>query len=391
MQPEPATGTLILPDYLIDNPGAPPKANWGVRVLDKRIDAVAPWDELLAAYPEDEQWRAPRQALSPGFIDAHTHLTALIGHGETTLSWSEILLRLDGEMVERTVESALYHNLRAGITGVGECLQAPDLLPGVLQQVAGAVESWGMRAALGYLASEQHSYEQGQAGLAENADLLEICNQQRRFRHIRAYVATENSSNTSDQLREEAEALAWDAEARCLFHTGRAEQSIFWVGGRGRVYTPLLDLRSLAEPVAWLILRRDDELVGLGSDGAIFDFFRVMRSARRQSRYEESRKPLPASLIWRLATTGGAEVLGLEKVGKLLPGWHADLQTIDLTFPSSVTTDNLYTQLLRYGSSQNVQAVMVAGQVLVMNGVVLGVDTAAVRERAIEAARRLNS
>jgi 5-methylthioadenosine/S-adenosylhomocysteine deaminase len=389
LQTDPPTGTLILPDYLIDIPGAPPRANWGVRVLAEHIDAVAPWETLIAAYPEDEQWRAPRQALSPGFVDAHTHLTALIGHGELTLSWREIALRLDREMVDRTIESALYHSLRAGITTVGECIQAPGLLPGILRQVAGVVESWGMRAALAYLASEDERYEQGQAGLAENADLLELCNQQRRYRNIQAYVAAENNESASDQLREEAEALAWDAEARCLLHTGRAEQIVFWIGGRGRVYTPLLDLRYLAEPVDWLLLSGEEESVGLGSDGAIFDFFRVMRSTRRQSRYQQSQKPLPASHIWRLATSGGAEVLGLENVGQLRPGWQADLQTIDLTFPSPVTAENLYAQLLRYGSSQNVQAVMVAGQILVMNGVVLGVDAAAVRERAIEAARKL--
>lgn len=390
LQPEPAAGTLILPDYLIDIPGAPPRESWGIRVLGEKIDATAPWDDLIAAYPEDEQWRAPHQALSPGFIDAHTHLTALVGHGEMTLSWPEIRVRLDEEIVERTVESALYHSLRAGITGLGECLQAPTLLPGVLRQVAGLVESWGMRAALGYLASEEYSYEQGQAGLAENAEPLELCNQERRYRNIHAYVAAEDSNNTSDELRDEAESLAWDADARYLFHTDRAEQTFYWIGGHGRVYAPLLDLRFLSEPVAWLILQGEDESVGLGSDGALFDFFRVMRGARRQGRYEHSPEALPASLIWRLATSDGADVLGLEKVGKLLPGWQADLQIIDLTFPSPVTEENLYSQLLRYGSSQNVQSVMVAGEVLVMNGVVLGVDAAAVRERAIAAAKRLS-
>lgn len=389
MSPDPTTGTLILPDYLIDIPGALPKAGWGVRVLGECIDATAPWDDLIAAYPDDEQWRTPRQALSPGFVDAHTHLTALIGHGETRLSWSEILLRLDTEMVERTVESALYHTLHAGVTTVGECLQAPVLLPGIGAQVAALVESWGTRGAVAYLASEQHDYEQGQAGLAENADLLEMCNQQKRFHRIVGYVAADGDRDSSDELREEAEALAWDADARCLFHTSRPEQVIFWIGGRGRVYTPLLDLRSVAETVSWLILHGDEESVGLGSDGSIFDFFRVMRSARRQSRYEHSPESLPASMIWRLATIGGAEVLGLEKVGKLLPGWQADLQIIDLTFPSPVTAENLYAQLLRYGSSQSVQAVLVAGQVLVLNGVVLGVDAANVRERGIAAARRL--
>ncbi|MBX3049962.1 MAG: amidohydrolase family protein [Caldilineaceae bacterium] len=390
MQTEPATGTLILPDYLIDIPGAPPKPRWGVRVIDDRIEATAAWDVLTTAFPEDDQWRLPRQAISPGFVDAHTHLTAVIGHGNTTQPWSDILLRLDKETVAAAIESGIYHSLSAGITGLGECLQAPALLPGVLAWEASLLEQWGIRAALGYQASELHSYEQGQAGLAENADLLELCNEQRRFQRIRAYVVAEGTSDSSGELREEAEALAWDAEARCLFHTGRPEQSIFWVGGRGRVYTPLIDLRDRTEAVEWLILSAQEEAVGLGSDGAIFDFFRVMRGARRQSRYNHRPEPSPASLIWRLATTGGAEVLGFEKVGKLLPGWQADLQAIDLTYPSPVTEDNLYAQMLRYGSSQSIQVVMVAGHILVMNGVVLGVDAAAMRERAIAAAQKLS-
>lgn len=389
MAPDPDTGTLILPDYLIDIPGAPPKVEWGVRVLGECIDAVAPWDELITAFPDDDRWRAPNQVLSPGFVDAHTHLTALIGHGATTLPWAEVLLRLDKQMVEQTIESALYHSLRTGITAIGECLQAPMLLPGILAQVAALVESWGMRGAVSYLASEEYSYGQGQGGLAENANLLDLCTRQKQFQRITGFVCADGGNQTSDEEREEAAELAEDADARLLVHTGQPEQIITWKGGRGRVYTPLLDLQSMADADAWLIVRDEDEPVGLGSDGAIFDFFRVMRSARRQGRYAQNQESLPASHIWRLATRGGATVLGLEKVGKLLPGWQADLQTIDLAFPAPVTAENLYDQLLRYGNAQSAQSVMVAGQMLVMNGVVLGVDAANVRARAIAAARRL--
>lgn len=88
-------------DYLIDIPGAPPKVEWGLRVLGKCINTVAPWDELITAFPDDDRWRTPDQVLSPGFVDAHTHLTALIGHGATTLPWSEVLLRLDERIVKR--------------------------------------------------------------------------------------------------------------------------------------------------------------------------------------------------------------------------------------------------------------------------------------------------
>lgn len=389
MATDSTSGTLILPDFLIDNPGAAPKSGWGVRVWGEHIDAVAPWDDLRAAFPEDDRWRAARQALCPGFVDAHTHLSALLGHGEMAHPWPELVQRLDAEMVESAIESALFQCLRAGITSIGECVEAPGLIPGLLLRVAALVESWGLRAAIGYLANERDSYEEGQAGLAENAELLEEANLLGRFLRVRGYAVADGSSESSDPLRDEAKALAWDADARCLLHTQRAEQEFVWKGGQGRVFTPLHELRSMAEPSSWLVVQETEEITGLGSDGAIFDFFRVMRSARRQGRFAHSPQPLPASLIWRLATRGGAEVLGLEKVGKILPGWQADLQTIDLTFPAPVNGENLYAQMLRYGSAQSVQSVMVAGQVLVMNGVVLGVDAAHVRERAIAAARRL--
>jgi len=388
LQPDPATGTLILPDFLIDIPGTPPKTGWGVRVLEEHIDAVAPWSQLVAAFPDDDHWRTPNQLLSPGFVDAHTHLTALIGHGSTTRPWSELLLQLDREMVNQTIESALYHSLRAGITAMGECLQAPRLLPGILAQVAALVESWGMRGAVSYLAGEENSDAQGHGALAENANLLDLCRQQ-QFQRITAFVAVDGSYDTRHGERARAGELAASADARLLVHTGRPEQFITWKGGRGRVYTPLLDLQSMSDADAWLVMQDEEEAVGLGSDGAIFDFFRVMRSARRQGRYADSQEPLPASHIWRLATSGGAAVLGLEKVGKLLPGWQADLQTIDISFPAPVTAQNLYDQILRYGNAQSVQSVMVGGKMLVMNGVVLGVDAANVRQRAIAAARRL--
>ncbi len=60
------TGTLILPDWLIDIPGSPPKRGWGVRVVGPQVEAVAPHDELRRQHPDDEVWEAPGQALAVG-------------------------------------------------------------------------------------------------------------------------------------------------------------------------------------------------------------------------------------------------------------------------------------------------------------------------------------
>ena len=57
------TSMLILPDFLIDNPGQPPRRSWGVRVHGDVIDTVAPNAELrrpLMAQPQI--WQALREA-----------------------------------------------------------------------------------------------------------------------------------------------------------------------------------------------------------------------------------------------------------------------------------------------------------------------------------------
>ena len=77
--------------------------------------------------------------------------------------------------------------------------------------------------------------------------------------------------------------------------------------------------------------------VGLGSDGYITDMFEVMRGAFLiHKAHRQDPRVMPANLVWQLATEGGARALGLEKVGRLAPGWQADLQLIDSTLPTPV-------------------------------------------------------
>jgi cytosine/adenosine deaminase-related metal-dependent hydrolase len=130
--------------------------------------------------------------------------------------------------------------------------------------------------------------------------------------------------------------------------------------------------------------------VGLGSDGYITDFFEVMRGAFLiHKAHRQDPRVMPAGVVWQLATEGGARAIGLERVGRLAPGWQADLQLIDAIFPTPTTVGNLYEQLLLYRNHTDVRAVMVAGQVRVRDGLVLGVDEPALRARVHRAAEAL--
>jgi len=130
--------------------------------------------------------------------------------------------------------------------------------------------------------------------------------------------------------------------------------------------------------------------VGLGSDGYINDFFEVMRGAFLIHKANQlNPQVVPAAEALYLATEGGAKSIGLEQVGRLEPGWAADLQIIDASFPTPMAAHNLYDQLVLWRNHTHVRDVMVAGQWRVRNGVVRNADLEAMRARVHNAAARM--
>jgi cytosine/adenosine deaminase-related metal-dependent hydrolase len=130
--------------------------------------------------------------------------------------------------------------------------------------------------------------------------------------------------------------------------------------------------------------------LGLGSDGYINDFFEVMRGAFLIHKAgQQSTTVMPADQVFYLATEGGAKTLGWDNVGRLAPGYQADLQLVDGLFPTPAAVYNLYDQLVLWRNHTHVREVMVAGQWRVRNGEVLDADLATMRARVHESARKM--
>jgi cytosine/adenosine deaminase-related metal-dependent hydrolase len=98
---------------------------------------------------------------------------------------------------------------------------------------------------------------------------------------------------------------------------------------------------------------------------------------------------MPADRVLAMATAGGANALGLDNVGRLDPGWAADLQLVEVDLPTPLTAHNLAEQLVLWRSQHHVRDVMVAGRWRVRNGEVLGTDMDRLRARTQEQAARL--
>ena len=429
-------GTLILPDFLIDVPGEPPKHGWGVRVEADQVAAVAPNADLRQAYPEDEVVEASGQTLAPGFVDAHTHLYGVLAHGIplhkapsgfwpflTDFWWPLVEDRLDHEMICAATDLNLAQMLRGGTTSFYDITEAPNALPGCLHAQAEVVRARGIRGILSFEATERVSKANGQLGLRENLDFIrararksDAVSAARSSRQLVSGLMCYHTTFTcSAEFIRQAFEMAAAEGASVHMHasegTYEPENALRNFGGRTFEYYDRLGVAGPSMQASQcvqitpaeieIIARRGVRVthmplsncevgggiapvpdlvaagvtVGLGSDGYITDMFEVMRGAFLiHKAYRQDPRVMPASLVWQLATEGGARALGLEKVGRLAPGWQADLQLIDSTLPTPVETWNLYDQLLLYRSRRDVRAVMVAGQWRVRDGEVLGVD-----------------
>ena len=435
------TGTIILPGYFIGRPGETPKREWGVRVKNRQIDAVHPNTELRRRYPADRVLEAPDQALAPGFVNAHVHLYGVLAHGIpldkapsdfwsflNDFWWPLVEDALDHEMITAATDWVCAEMLRSGITSFYDCLEAPFAIPDALLAQRDVVERRGLRGILSFEATERVSKENGQKGLQENADFVDLCKKDGRL--VQGLMCFHTTFTCSADFIQRAFAMAAERDVLTHMHCNEGvhepEYALKHFGKRTLEYYDELGVAGpgmmasqcvqLSERERTIIAEKGVKvthmplsncevgggiapvpeqlaagvLVGLGSDGYINDFFEVMRGAFLiHKAHRQNPQVMPANEVWNMATIGGARAIGLEKVGKLEPGWAADLQLIDARFPTPATTHNLYDQLLLWRNHTHVKDVMVAGRWRVRDGIVLEADMGAMRARVQENADRM--
>jgi 5-methylthioadenosine/S-adenosylhomocysteine deaminase len=104
---------------------------------------------------------------------------------------------------------------------------------------------------------------------------------------------------------------------------------------------------------------------------------------------------MPAWDVLRMATIEGAQAIGLgDEIGSLEAGKQADLILVDLREPNlspvlESPIRNIVPNLVYAGNGHEVRLVMVAGKVLVREGVVKTADEASIRATAQQEAQAL--
>ena len=398
---------MIIGPCTVITGGAEPKVyeDAGVRVVGAHIAQIAGAGDLARAYPEETLWPARDRVVLPGLVNTHAHLARHLARGlglRKPGEWRAYDRALSTEDVSRAVSAALVEGLRHGVTTVVDFHRSGACLDLSLSEVMGAADRVGVRVATCYGAAEDDTALERRAAIDESVSFAKELARKRRGR-LRGMLGVQATSLVGIQtlLAEAMEAagshcavhidlaldltpaerwnkpgvLPADALPALWAHAERAPRELLGaVRDRG-------DALSASTTHAAAALMRDTDLAWGSDDGV-------------------NAPPLPdggftprmAEAHYRRLFVHGARWAANhfgEELGVLAPGAPADLVMLDhrpsTELSGATLLQHLWTGLLR----ASVSGVMVAGQVVLDNGVLATVDEREVAIRARECAARV--
>jgi guanine deaminase len=137
--------------------------------------------------------------------------------------------------------------------------------------------------------------------------------------------------------------------------------------------------------------------LAIGTDGTNTgdgqNIFEAARLAAYLSRLQgpDYRQWVTAREAFVAATQGSAALLGFDKIGKIAPGYAADIVFLALDQPHYVPLRSPLTQMVFAESGSALRRVMIGGKVVFEDGKLLTLDETKLRAQAEEAAARLDA
>jgi len=379
--------------------------NAAIRIVGSHIANIGAAGDLARAWPEETLWPARDRVVMPGLVNTHAHLARHLARGlglRTAGEWRAYDRALSLEDVCRAALAALLEGLRHGVTTVVDFHRSGACLDLSLSEVMGAADRIGVRVATCYGAAEEDTALERRAAIEESvAFARELARRARgRLRGMLGVQAT--SLHGIETLLAEALEAAGDdhavhvdlaldvtpaerwnkpsvlpAEALPALwaHVERAPRDLLAaVRDRG-------DALSASGVNATAALLREGDLAWGSDDGA-----------NAPPLPEGAAQPRMAEAHYRRLFVHGArwaaDHFG-EELGVLAPGAPADLILLDYRPATELSNRTLYQHLATGLLRSGVSGAMVAGQVIMDNGVLVNVDERQIAAHARECANRL--
>ncbi|MGQ9788660.1 MAG: amidohydrolase family protein [Candidatus Hadarchaeaceae archaeon] len=392
----------------------------------------------------EEEIDARGKIVMPGLICSHTHLYGMLLRAaplriESPTDFSQILQRVWWPMDEAMSKEDAYASalisclefIKTGTTLFADTFSGPNALSGVLDRIAAAVERSGLRGIISYEATERHTHAEGAKGTKENERFILKAKKERSHR-VYGMFSIHASFTVSDELLRYVRELASRYKVPLTIHTAEGLCDLYHNYERyGKRTVERLHDTEVLEPdvvLAHCVHVNDDELaiikktgakvahnpmsnmlnavgvapvsrmlsmkipVGLGNDGYIFDGFENIRAAFLLQK-AALRDPRAISTLEALemATIRGAELYGLEnELGSIEPGKLADVIIVNpKRAPTPLVPESVLGHLVNTVSGNDVETVIVGGNVLMRDRKVLSMEEEEVIQTARKSAEKL--
>jgi len=405
-----------------------------VAIRNGEIVAVGPSSEIDKNYDAKTVIKAGGMAVVPGFVNAHTHVPMTLFRGiaddRELMDWLTNFIfpaeakNVDREFVKWGTRLAAAEMIRSGTTTFADMYYFES-------DIARETKAAGLRGVLGetvldFPAPDNKTWDAAMQYLRDYAkrwkgDALitpafaphaPFTVSKEHLQEVRK-LATElgvpiliHVSETRDELRQVAEKQEGATPGAYLDSIGflgddvvaahgvwltPEELKTFAARKTGVVHCPESNqmLASGVAPVVEMITAGVE--VGLGTDGPAgsnnnLDMVEEMASAARLQKVSRNDpKAISAREVLRLATIGGAEVLGLDdKIGTLERGKRADVVIVDLQATRVQPVYSVESAIVYAASGSAVVTTIVDGKILMRRGELTTLDEAEVVTKAKE-------
>jgi len=389
-----------------------------------KIIEIGESEKLRATFSVKKSIEAKGKLVMPGLINTHTHSAMTIFRGFADdielKSWLHEFVfpseakYINAQTVKLGTTLAIAEMLLSGTTTYNDMYF-------FVQEAAEITEKFGMRAVLseGIIDYPTPSADKPEIGIAHTEELLKSWKNNELINiAISAHSPYSCSKNLLQKVKSFADKNAiklhihlaetqWEVSEIQKLHKKTPTEYLESLGildsniiaahsvhltehdidlyakyGLGVAHNPECNMKlaSGVAPIPKLLAK--GVKVGIGTDGVAsnnnLDLFQDLRTAAFVHKLENADPSLAnAKEMVKMATIGGAQVLGLEhEIGSLEIGKKADLLIIDLFKPHLMPIYDIYSHIVFAMTGNDVETTIINGKIVMENRIIRGFDFA---------------
>jgi putative selenium metabolism protein SsnA len=401
------------------------------------VREIGPSAKLIQLHANEDLLDAHGQFVLPGNICAHTHYYGAFSRGMAVLGtppndlqavlkqlWWLLDKSLTYDDIRYSTLVCLIDAIRHGTTLLFDHHSSPTAIDGSLDIIADAIEQAGVRSVLCYEVSDRDGLEKTHAGIAENVRFIRKMSEHPSD-HISATFGLHASMTLSDatlsKCREENQSSGFHIHAA----EGIADQkdsisksglrvverlNTFNILGSSSILAHCVHVNTheidlLANTHTWVThqprsnmnnavgnspiepMLRSGVKVCLGNDGLSNAMWEEWKTAYFIHKvWNNDPRAMPATQVVQMAIHNNADLamnyFPDAPLGRIAPGYYADLIIVDYHPFTPITPDNLPWHIIFGFRDSQITTTIVAGRILMKDRMLLSLDEEEITEKA---------